>query len=347
VPKWAAMPGRHDIPILPSPLTTEATDDELRVRLPDGTAATFSLLFVPSLTRRTVADVLHRAAQAQRGPIFISYRQGSAEARQALRDADISFAGADGRAFLRAPGIFVDLDERSRPAREEALSVEQGVSVRNPFAKRSSRIPRWLLLNHGKPFSIGELANAVDLNPAAASRVVRALEDSAFVHEAAPDAGGRRRNIRLDRPHALLEAWLPLWQRRRIRNRHWDIGARSAEEAISMLSKAAHDESAGWSVGGLAGAAMIRRAVEPADVLIWTSAHEVDALAHILQPEPARGGQGTVRIALAPDPWTLALTRRVEGLPVSDSVQLWLDCSSEGERALEAADAVAETAGWS
>ncbi len=337
----------HDIPTLPEPLSTEATDDELRVRLPDGTGATFSLVFVPSLTRRAVADVLDDPVDERRQRILISYRQGSAEARQALRDADISFVGADGRLFLRAPGIFVDRDERAQPAQEEGMGVERDAPGRNPFAKRSSRIPRWLLLHPAETFSVGELANAVDLNPAATSRVLHALEESALIGDVEPRTRGPRRSIRLERPHALLETWLPFWQRQRIRKRHWDVGARSVEEALEILSKAAESERVSWSIGGLAGAAMIRRSVEPAEVLVWSNDHGVETLARALQPVPARGGRGTVRIALAPDPWTLILARPLEGVPVSDSVQLWLDCSSEGERALEAADAVAETAGWS
>jgi hypothetical protein len=50
---------------------------------------------------------------------------------------------------------------------------------------------------------------------------------------------------------------------------------------------------------------------------------------------------------LAPDPWTLKLARPVNGLPVADPVQLWLDTASQGERALEAAEAVADHANWS
>lgn len=336
------------MPNLPPPLTTEATDDELRVRLPDGTAATFSLIFVPSLTRRAVADALEQATSAERRPILISYGRASPEARKALRDAEISYAGGDGRVFLYAPGVFVELDERSSPSREEHLAVgDREDSARNPFSRRSSRIPRWMLLHLDKPFSVGEIANAVDLNPAAASRVIRALEEAGFLRDAVPDVGGRRRSVRLQRPRALLEAWLPIWQRRRIRNRLWDIGARDAEEALAVLRQAAEDVPIGWSIGGLAGASAVRRAVEPSDVLVWAGAHDLDALARILQPTPARGGRGNLRVVVAPDPWTLALARPIGGLPISDPVQLWLDCSSEGERALEAADALAERAGWS
>jgi len=46
-------------------------------------------------------------------------------------------------------------------------------------------------------FSLQELASAVDLNPAAASRVVRALEEAAIVRDTRSDTGGRRRSIGL------------------------------------------------------------------------------------------------------------------------------------------------------
>jgi len=54
-----------------------------------------------------------------------------------------------------------------------------------------------------------------------------------------------------------------------------------------------------------------------------------------------------VELGLIPDPWTLGLSRPVDELPIADPVQLWLDCASEGERALEAADAVAQFMSWS
>jgi hypothetical protein len=343
------MRDRHDIPSLPDlpgPLVAEASDDELSVRLPESRSATFRRLWVPSLTRRTVGEVLDSAHQSKRR-IFVSYGQSSAEAREALRAAEISFAGDDGRVFIRAPGIFVERDERPRRRSPEhwELGTDE-TSVRNPFAKRSSRVPRWLLLHHEERFSLSDLARAVDLDPSVVSRVVRALEDAAFVREAGSDAGGRRRHIQLERPRALVDAWLPVWQRRRIRRRRWDIGARDVDEAIRLLSDAVGDRPDRWAIGGLAGAAMVRRAVEPAEILVWITPDEVGVLGERLQPEPARGGRGSVEVADAPDPWTLGLARVVEGVPLADPVQLWLDCASEGERALEAADAVAEVTGW-
>jgi hypothetical protein len=350
VPKLARVSDSHhslELPEVPEPLRLEASDDELRVALPEAPPATFHWISVPWLTEQTVGNIVDRARRSERR-IFVSYRRSSADARDALRAAKISFAGSDGRVFVRAPGILVVRDERLRPRPAEPweLGADED-SLRNPFAKRSSRVPRWMLLHHDEPFSISEIARAVDLAPSGVSRVMRALEDAAFVGEAKSPAGGRRRNVRLERPRALLDAWLPLWERRRLRRRSWDIGARDVDEALSLLSDAVGDRPISCAVGGLAGAAMVRRAVEPADVLVWIRSNELESLGDLLQPEPARVGRGVVQVAVAPDPWTLGLAGSRNGLPLADPVQLWLDCASEGERALEAAEAVADVAGWS
>jgi DNA-binding transcriptional ArsR family regulator len=336
-----------ELPELPEPLRVEASDDELRVALPEAPPATFLWISVPWLTERTVGDLVNRAKRSKRR-IFVSYRRSSAEARDALRATEISFAGSDGRIFVRAPGILVERDGRPRPRPVELWEpgAEEN-SLRNPFAKRSSRVPRWMLLHHDEPFSVSEIARAVELAPSAVSRVMRSLEDAAFVGEAKSPAGGRRRNVRLERPRALLDAWLPLWERRRVRRRRWDIGARDVDEALSLLSEAVGDRPISWAIGGLAGAAMVRRAVEPVDVLVWIKPDELESLGNLLQPEPARAGRGIVQLAVAPDPWTLGLARSRNGIPIADPVQLWLDCASAGERALEAAEAVADVAGWS
>jgi DNA-binding MarR family transcriptional regulator len=343
------MSDRHDTPDLPSPLLAEASGNQIRIALPDGPSATFRHLWVPTLTVRTVDEIVDSRSPETDQPIFVSYRRGSAEARNAMRDAGISFAGDDGRAFIRASGMLVDRDEplRPRPTDDWVLDTQEQTSSRNPFAKRSSRVPRWLLLRHRQSVSVAEIARAVELNPATVSRLVRGLEDAAFVREVDSHAGGRRRDVRLERPRALLDAWLPLWERRRVRQRLWDIGAHDAEDAIRRLADAARAGAGGWAIGGVAGAMTVRRAVEPSDVLVWIDENCVAPLADSLQPEPGRGGRGLVRIAVAPDRWTLGLARKVDTIPIADPVQLWLDCASEGERALEAADAVAEVASWS
>lgn len=332
----------HEAINLPPPLITSFTEDGLSVSLPETDPVVFRVHWVASLSENEARQIA--STKPDRG--LVVFKRSSPAAREVLRAADVSFAGEDGRLFLRVPGVFVVHDDRSHPAssvQAEAL-VPDSDRVRNPFAKRSSRVPRWLLLHHEQVFSPSTVASQVDLDASAVSRVLMALEEDAFLREVDANVGSWRRALRLARPTALLEAWLRQWERRRVRQRVWDIGARNAAEALEMLTAVSDRE--GWAVGGVAGAAFLRRAVEPADVLVWVQPDAVTKLTNALQPEPARGGVGLIRVAVAPDPWTLGLRRQIDELPIADPVQLWLDCASAGERALEAADAVARKMAW-
>ena len=347
VPKLARMAARHELPDLPSVVVIDESNDELRIGLPEGSEATFRPVWLASLSSRRAAEIVAYSSNEISPPLFVMFRRSSPDARSALRDAGISFAGEDGYVFVRAPGVYVERDRPVPRRRNQISGVEADhKAVRNPFATRSSRVPRWMLNFPDQAFSPSSIARAVELNPAAVSRILSALEDAAFIGETESGPGpGRKRAVALRRSLALLEDWLPVWQRRRIQRWQWDIGAHGVEEALRIIR--AVDDQSGWATGGLAGAAILSRAVEPAGVTLWVSPDAVESLAEALQPIEARGGRGRVELALAPDPWTLGLARPVEGLPVADPVQLWLDCASEGERALEAADAVAHLMSWS
>lgn len=49
---------------------------------------------------------------------------------------------------------------------------------------------------------------------------------------------------------------------------------------------------------------------------------------------------------LTRDPFVISLASNRNGIQIADPVQLYLDCRSAGERALEAADAIRVEMGW-
>jgi hypothetical protein len=57
-------------------------------------------------------------------------------------------------------------------------------------------------------------------------------------------------------------------------------------------------------------------------------------------------GRALLRVAVAPDPWALGLRWIDNGISTADVAQLYLDCYSEGERALDGAAAVRGKLGW-
>jgi DNA-binding MarR family transcriptional regulator len=328
----------------PQPAVTVDMDDaRARIAPPHGEPVEFRLLELPRLSVDRAREDAMTAAAASTEPLLVVYEHGSEEARQLLRQHGISFAGADGRWFVIAPSLFID---RDRPLRRIVPTGPDDVHS-SPFALRMSRVPRWLLLHPRESFSLKQIANAVQLNMASVSRAVSALHDAALVEVADDRSDRRSKRVSVARPRELLEAWRGRWQHRRLRRFAWDVGSRDADETLDALrSLRRSDPAIRWTVGGLAGAALVVRAVEPRDVVVWAPGSDVAQLADTLLPASTTPSRAGMRVVVAPDPFVLDLAVERDGLPVADPVQLWLDCAAEGERALEAADALSRECGW-
>jgi DNA-binding MarR family transcriptional regulator len=337
MPPWQTVLGS-----LAAPLMVEPIDDtDVVVRVGEKRGARFHTVDVRALTLDVANRDVLPIARASKLPIMVTYERSSPDARAMLREAGVSYAGRDGRLLLQAPPLFVERD-RPTPAQTPQRDTE-----RNPFAVRSSRVARWLLLHPNGSFATSELASLVDLSVPAVSRVLTALEELALISRTRPADDARGRVVSLRRPRDLLEAWLPVWQRRRLRRQVWDVGASDPTDAINLLRSARRESTkTGFALGGLAGAATVSRTVEPNSVLVWIDPATIPDLERELLPQPARQDRGTLRITAAPDTWTLTLATTNDGVPIADPVQLWLDCASEGERALEAAEAIAQTMHW-
>jgi hypothetical protein len=81
-------------------------------------------------------------------------------------------------------------------------------------------------------------------------------------------------------------------------------------------------------------------------VLVWVGPADLDKWRELLLPEQRRRSQAPLRIAVAPDMWTLGLVIDEDSGRRADPVQLYLDCRSEGDRTLEAATAVRRRLSW-
>jgi hypothetical protein len=175
---------------------------------------------------------------------------------------------------------------------------------------------------------------------------MRALADDGLVAIEADPADARRRRVRLRDAQALLDAFERATVARRPRRVSWDVGARDAAEAIDRLRTAAKRLALPYAVSGLAGAAFIRRVVEPAEVGVWISRDDPERWAEELIAVPSRPGPGRITAYMTPDPFVLSLATSYDNLRVADPVQLYLDCRRAGERALEAADAIRTEMNW-
>lgn len=226
---------------------------------------------------------------------------------------------------------------------------EHGVSstiprTANPFARRASRIPRFLLLHPQKRFTIKELAELAKVDKSVASRTVTALATEGLIDTTQDPNDERVKLVTVPDPRRLLDAWGHVWRRKRPRAQRFDIGTRNVEDTLRAVADA-QDPLTPWVISGLAGAALVRRVVDPADVLLLTTAEGFDSWTRRLfaTRTPDRG---LLRVAVVPDDFPFDLARRHSNLLVADPVQLWLDTSIAGERAVEASEAVAKSMGW-
>lgn len=349
LPKLANMQIRH-ILLADLPLEVELRSRIAKVRLksPHPESWTFRLRQVRSLTvNRINSEILDEAEESRSRPLLVHFDQASPQARRLLRDHRISFVGEGGECFLYSPPLIVDRELPSASRSSAKGGAAFSTEARNPFGRSASRVLRWLLLHPEDEFSLNELARKTMLSRALVSRVTRALHEESWI-DLEPDPVDRRTRLaRVRRPREALSAWLEAWNRRRIAVESWDIGTRDAEATLKRLRavKSRHPDFR-WAIGGLAGASLTKRVVEPGRVLIWVPKHQVDTLEEALLPRHSSPVESQLRVATAPDDFILDLAVERAGLTVADPVQLWLDCSGEGERALEAADAIAGEMGW-
>lgn len=273
--------------------------------------------------------------------LLVVYELASPEARSILREAGISYAGRNGELYLHHPPIHIELPGRGAVV----AAVGPSPFAHSPFAPRASRIARWLLLHADAEPSFREISVQTALSESLVSRSARALADDRLIEVEVDPRDGRGRRVRVRDSGTLLDAF-ERETRRRTRGSTWDIGARDPDRALSSLRRTAKHGRLSYAIGGLAGAAMVRRVVEPAEVDVWVGRDDYRRWVEELDAVPARPGPGRVALRVLPDPYVLTFSVEKKGIPIADPVQLYLDCRRAGERALEAAEAIRSEMGW-
>ena len=278
-----------------------------------------------------------------RSDVIVRFRRASPDAKKHLRDRRISYASDQGEIFVLDPPVAI---HQSAPPRKR-LAVAGPSPGTRPFATKASRVSRWLLNHPRQVVNVRQLARHTDLSEGAVSGIVRELHDRMLLEVTRNPDDARERLVRLEQPGPLLDAWEREWELRHIRTIEWDIGTGSVRKTLENTREAASaDPTLSWAVGGTSGVAEIVRVVEPADVLLWVREDEVAVWETLLVPARGHGRPGTLRLAISPDTYMFALAESRDGIQVADPAQLYLDCTRQGERALEAADAIRRQMRW-
>jgi hypothetical protein len=244
--------------------------------------------------------------------------------RRLCAEAGVSWLDLSGNAWIDAPGARIRMlgqpnrfAMRGRPA--------------NVFAPRSSRVVRALLMAPDRAFGQAELSSLSGVDKGRVSRLVRRLVAQGLV-----GAPGADRTVRIAQPALALDAWHEVYDFWKHDVLQGHVAARSPEELIARITRAAKAGPRPWALTGLAaawyltGSAMFRLTtlfVGERPSAAWLSA--------IGFREDARGAN--VWIARPTDDAVFRGMKAIKGVPCVHPLQAYLDLKAQPERAQEAA----------
>jgi len=244
--------------------------------------------------------------------------------RKLCEDNDVSWADLSGNADISAQGLRIFIDgqpnlfkNRGRPS--------------SPFAPKSARIARWLLINADKSIKQRELSFATNMDEGFTSRIVSQLEDKELI--------SRRKDgsIVVRDPDLLLDSWREEYDFKKNRIIKGHIAARSSNEILQKISDFLLNEEIKHAATGLSGAWLYCKFAAFRIVTFYIEEQLSDDSIKILGfREEDRGAN--VWFVVPKDEGVFHGSEKVEGVNCAHPVQVYLDLFGHPERAKEAAD---------
>lgn len=239
---------------------------------------------------------------------------------EAADKAELNWIDLSGNAHLRAEGLHVWLQGRPNEFRSPGRPS-------SPFAPKSARIARTLLLDPSRWWRQKELVEATRLDDGNVSRIVRRLEEEWMLER-------REREFRPRNPGLLLDAWAEDYRF----DRHDAVAGHVSGSGIAgarRLAEALEGLGARHAFTGLPAAWALDHF---ARFRLTTVYVEGDPHAIAERLELRRGSKGAnVRLLSPNDDGVFAGEQEPDGLRCVSTVQVYLDLLNLPERAEEAA----------
>lgn len=234
---------------------------------------------------------------------------------------DVNWIDLSGNASIRASGIRVSV--LGRPNAFPAIGRPA-----SPFAPRSARVTRTLLLDPERWWRQKDLVEATGLDDSQVSRVVRRLDDERLVTL-------RRRELRPADPRLLLDAWADDY---RFERHDVVLGHLSGNDGMDVARHLGERLSAGsvrHAFTGLPAAWAIDRFAMFRLATAYVEGDPREAAEAIGLRRSERGAN--VQLVGPDDPGVFAGGETHDGLPCVSPVQVYLDLLALPERAQEGA----------
>ncbi len=285
-------------------------------------------------SRANAADIL-AAIQQLRGcasamgkkviPLLVVPYMGEV-GRRLCAEAGVSWLDLSGNAHVEAPGLRVHIEGKpnqfTRPGRPSS-----------PFAPKSARIARWLLMHPEERFSQKQLADATGLDKGLTSRVVRKLEEQRLV------VRDKKGAVKLADFGAMLEAWRAAYDFSKHQIMRGHIPARSSDEIVQKLSQEFARAKLACAVTGLAAAWLLVQFAGFRLVVVYVEQMPSAALLQAVGLREESSGEN-VWLVLPNDIGVFHGAAELGGIRCVHPVQVYLDLKNHPERSAEAAEQI-------
>lgn len=248
--------------------------------------------------------------------------------RKLCEDAQVPWMDLSGNAWIHSGTIRVSVLGRENKFKRRGRKA-------NPFAPKSARVVRILLVDYGRSYYQKELAELADVDPGHVSRVVRRLEEAGFVERDLSSG------VSVRDPDLLLDAWKDEYDLDDHKIMKGHLSVRSPEDALSRLDGILQQGRVSYALTGLPAAWLyVHHATYRLVTLFVESWPERPLLDEVSWRDQESGGN--VWLLRPKDPGVFYGSAERGGYPCVSAVQTYLDLCRLPERATEAADVLRE-----
>lgn len=243
--------------------------------------------------------------------------------RRLCDEAGVAWLDLSGNAHIVAEGLRVVVS--GRPNRFKGRGRPTSV-----FARKSSRIARWLLMHPDRAATQTEIANATDMDRGFTSRIVsRLIEDGLVIRE-------RDGRLRVPAPGLLLDAWRETYDFTRHRIIRGHVATRSGDALLGKLTADLREQRVEHAATGLSAAWVLSRFAAFRITTLYLATEPPDALlSNLAFREEPRGAN--VWLVVPNDEGVFHGAEECHGVRCVHPVQAYLDLKGHPERAEEAA----------
>lgn len=244
--------------------------------------------------------------------------------RNLCQDSGISWVDLSGNADISALNLHILID--GRPNLFKNLGRPS-----SPFAPKSARITRWLLINADKSITQRELSFATNMDEGFTSRIVSRLEAKELISRK------KDGSIIVPDPDLLLDSWREEYDLKKNRIIKGHIAVRSSNEIIQKISDFLLEKDIKHAATGLSGAWLYSKFSGFRIVTFYIDRQLSKELTRILGfREEERGSN--VWFVVPKDKGVFHGSKKVKGINCVHPVQVYLDLFGHPERAMEAAN---------